>query len=204
MKKAIWDFWAGRYDRLWVQKKSLKPTREYVRGIIREEWMEGARSLLDLGCGPGELISSLGEDLRDMDITGVDFSRAMLEISKIKNPEAKHLEMAAEDLEGLDQKFDVVTCTHSLPYYRNKKRVMAKIAERLVPGGKLIIAFASGNSPYDRVALSLVKLTTGPAAYPSDMDFRDMIRGVFAIESRHVIREAIYMPTIAVYTLRRL
>ncbi|HZH92830.1 MAG TPA: hypothetical protein VFD79_01900 [Tissierellaceae bacterium] len=73
MKKAIWDFWAGRYDRLWVQKKSLKPTREYVRGIIREEWMEGARSLLDLGCGPGELISSLGEDLRDMDITGLIF-----------------------------------------------------------------------------------------------------------------------------------
>lgn len=204
MEKAIWDFWSGRYDRLWVQKKSLKPTREYVRDIIREEWRNGARRLLDLGCGPGELIRGLREDLSDMEITGVDFSKGMLKISRRKNPDVRHLLMAAENLGSLRESFDLITCTHSLPYYKNKGKVITQIAGRLEPGGKLIIAFASGNSPYDRIALSLVKLTTGPAAYPSDIDFRDMIREVFVVESRHVIRESFYMPTIAVYTLRRL
>lgn len=204
MEKTIWDFWAGRYNRLWVQKKSLRPTREYVKDIIRGEWMEGARSLLDLGCGPGELISLVGEDLKDMEITGLDFSRGMLQISSIENPNARHLQMDAEDIGDLDEKFDLVSCTHSLPYYRNKRSVIKKIAGRLKPGGKLIIAFASGDSVFDRLALSLVKLTTGPAGYPSDMEFRDMVKDIFMVEKRHVIRESFYMPTIAVYTLRRL
>ena len=204
MDKAIWDFWAKRYDRLWVQKKSLRPTREYVKDIIRKEWMEGARSLLDLGCGPGELIRTVRQELRDMAITGVDFSEGMLQVSKRTNPDSRHILMDAEDLDGLNEDYDLITCTHSLPYYRNKGKVITRIADRLKPGGKLIIAFASGDSNYDRIALSLVKLTTGPAGYPSDREFRDMVEGVFTVESRHVIRESFYMPTIAVYTLRRL
>ncbi|WP_409228094.1 class I SAM-dependent methyltransferase [Gudongella sp. SC589] len=203
MEKTIWDFWAGRYNKLWVQKKSLRPTREYVKDIIKGEWMEGARSLLDLGCGPGELIRSVREELRDMEITGLDFSKGMLQTSRRNNPYVRHLNMEAEDIGDLDEKFDLISCTHSLPYYRNKRGVIKDIAERLNPGGKLIIAFASGDTAYDKVALSLVKLTTGPASYPSDVEFRDMVRGFFLVERRHVIRESFYMPTIAVYTLRR-
>jgi SAM-dependent methyltransferase len=112
--------------------------------------------------------------------------------------------MAAENLGSLRESFDLITCTHSLPYYKNKGKVITQIAGRLEPGGKLIIAFASGNTTYDRLALSLVKLTTGPAGYPSDMEFREMVSDLFVVESRHVIRESFYMPTIAVYTLRRL
>jgi hypothetical protein len=36
------------------------------------------------------------------------------------------------------------------------------------------------------------------------MEFREMVSDLFVVESRHVIRESFYMPTIAVYTLRRL
>ena len=54
-----WDFWADRYDRLWVQKHSLGPTREYVLETLDEAVRRGEVSvcakLMDLGCGSGIL-----------------------------------------------------------------------------------------------------------------------------------------------------
>ncbi|MGM0396769.1 MAG: class I SAM-dependent DNA methyltransferase [Bacillota bacterium] len=204
MEKAIWDFWSKRYHRLWVQKKSLKPTREYVVDMIQREWNRGARDFLDLGCGPGELIHMANERIGSIDITGIDFSKGMLVVSRERNPGARHLLLEAEKLEELKESFQIISCTHSFPYYRNKKKVLEDIKEILKPDGKLIIAFASGNSLYDRMALSFVKLTTGSAYYPSDKEFREMARENFHVESMHIIRESFYMPTIAIYILRRL
>ncbi|WP_422484926.1 class I SAM-dependent DNA methyltransferase [Gudongella sp. DL1XJH-153] len=204
MKKAIWDFWAKRYHRLWVQKESLKPTREYVVDIIQQEFNFGSMSFLDIGCGPGELINLVKERIENARITGVDFSRGMLEASKKKNKEARHLLLDAENLSEIKEKYDVVACTHSFPYYRDKIKVLNEINRLVKSEGKFIIAFASANNLYDKMVMSLVKLTTGPAQYPSDEEFRDMIKGNFAVESRHIIRESFYMPTISVYVLGRI
>ena len=60
MTAKIWNFWAKRYERLWVQKYSLKPTRDYVANTISKYIKsEGITKILDLGCGPGELIRDL-------------------------------------------------------------------------------------------------------------------------------------------------
>ncbi len=204
MKKTIWDFWAKRYHKLWVQKESLKPTREYVVNLIQEECNYTSMSLLDIGCGPGELIHMVKERIKDAEITGVDFSKGMIEASKKKNKGTRHLLLDAENLSGIDEKYDVVVCTHSIPYYNDKSKVLHEINRLLKSEGKFIIAFASANNLYDKIVMSLVKLTTGPAQYPSDKEFRDMIKGVFIVESRHIIRESFYMPTISVYVLGRL
>ena len=54
MKQNIWDFWAKHYEGLWVQRVSLKPTREYVAQKVGSMIQEKAQTLLDLGCGTGE------------------------------------------------------------------------------------------------------------------------------------------------------
>ena len=48
-----------------------------------------------------------------------------------------------------------------------------------------------------------VKLTTGPASYPSDRQFKKLIDGLFEIELREEIKLKPYMPTIAVYSLKK-
>lgn len=114
----IWDYWAGRYDRLWVQKYSLKPTREYIiKALSKYKNTEGLR-VLDLGCGPGELIRDLTREFKNLDVTGLDFSERMIEISKERNPSAKHLLMDASDLNVLDEEYDIIISTHSIPYYK--------------------------------------------------------------------------------------
>lgn len=78
----IWDFWADKYDRLWVQKYSLKPTRDHIVKALSDYKNNEELKVLDLGCGPGELIRDLGREFVTIDITGIDFSEKMIEISK--------------------------------------------------------------------------------------------------------------------------
>lgn len=195
----VWDFWAKRYDKLWVQKYSLGPTREHVLSLINE----GKYKILDLGCGPGELIEGLLKKNINLDISGLDFSKAMLDISKARNPQAEHILLDVANLDELDEKFDLIISTHSLPYYKDPRKLFQDLYNLLEKEGKIIIGFASGNSLYDKFILSLVKLTTGPANYPSDEKFRKLVSPYFVVEDIKIIKEKSFMPRIAVYTLKK-
>ncbi len=199
----IWNFWADKYDKLWVQRYSLKPTRDYIVLTLSNINNNKNIKILDLGCGPGELISELSEEFNNAEITGIDFSEKMLEISNKRNPTATHLKMDASELNKLDDRYDIIICTHSLPYYKEPKDVFKQLYNLLKEDGKILVGFASGDSIYDKFILSFVKLTTGKANYPSDNEFRILISPYFNVENLKIIRKKFFMPLIAVYTLKK-
>lgn len=204
MSVKVWDFWADRYSRLWVQKVSLGPTRDYVLNEIKEIAHGRNLRLLDLGCGPGELLYELGEKCPQLELTGVDYSPRMLQVSEQRNGKAKHILLDAADLDKLETRYDIIVCTHSLPYYRDPKEVFRNLSRILTENGRIIVAFASGNSVYDKVVLSGVKLTTGKAHYPSNREFVDLVKEYFQVLKLNTLnKRAFYMPRIAVYTLSK-
>ncbi len=196
----IWDFWANKYDKLWVQKYSLRPTRDYITSLFDQE---KPLKILDLGCGPGELLAELSRLNPSLDLSGLDSSKAMLDISKKTNKRARHILMDAKDLSQLEGKYHIIISTHSLPYYKNPKKVIKDLSNLLEDDGLIYMGFASETSLYDKIALFFVKFTTGPASYPSDTRFRQMLEGVFRVEELKIIRVKKYMPKIAVYTLKK-
>jgi len=202
MSVKLWDFWADRYSRLWVQKVSLGPTRDYVLSEIKEIAQGRNMLLLDLGCGPGELLYELGENCPQLELTGVDYSPRMLQVSEQRNGKAKHILLDASDLDQLERTYDIIVCTHSLPYYRDPKEVFRNLSRILSKNGRIIVGFASGNSIYDKTVLSCVKLTTGRAHYPSNQQFVDLVKEYFLVHKLNIInKKAFFMPRIAVYTL---
>lgn len=204
MNLNIWNFWAGKYHKLWVQKYSLRPTRSYIVSTVPESLnMEETVEILDLGCGPGELINALKKRFKNFSITGIDFSNKMLEISRKRNPDAVHINMDVKDLDCIHGQYRLITCTHSLPYYKEPKKVMRELSRLLDEDGIIYMGFASADTLYDKLVLSLVKLTTGWASYPSDKMFRQMIEPYFKVEDLKIIREKFFMPRIAVYTLKK-
>lgn len=204
MASKIWDFWASRYHRLWVQKYSLKPTREYVLKLIEKHYKgKEPIEVLDLGSGPGELIEEIQKGYDGFQITGIDYSEKMLSISRTRNPKVCHICMDASDLKSVDNVVDLIICTHSFPYYRDQSRVIADMSKILKDGGRIFMVFASGNSFYDKLCLFFVKFTTGTAHYPSDREFRNMIGPNLEIDGYDVIKERFFMPRIAVYTLKK-
>lgn len=198
----IWDFWAKGYHKLWVQKYSLSPTRLKIKEMILETGEKKCQKLLDIGCGIGELLYSL-KDIDGMERFGLDFSKKMVEASKNLNADVTHYLMDVTDLSRIGERFQVITCTHSFPYYPDQMDTIKQVHTLLVEDGRAYFAFASGNCFLDKLILMFVKLTTGPAFYPSDQVFQHMIDGLFIVEKHEEIRLKPYMPTIAVYALRK-
>jgi SAM-dependent methyltransferase len=101
---------------------------------------QGARSVLDLGCGTGQLAARLAEDRV---VVGVDPSAAMLDVARRRpgGERATWVRSQARDLR-LDRRFDLVLLTgHAFQVFltdTDQRAVMAAIAGHLAAGGKFV------------------------------------------------------------------
>ncbi|MFZ7101463.1 MAG: class I SAM-dependent methyltransferase [Peptococcaceae bacterium] len=172
--EKIWDFWAGKYDSLWVQKYSLEPTRQLILNEIKcRIKKEGGQKirLLDIGCGTGQLIQDIQKEFPGRQITcrGLDKAPEMIRQACGKAiPNSVFSVGDAQNLKPLGEQYDLITCCHSFPYYPDKKETLQEFRMVLKPRGVLYLVQAAANTWYDRLILSLVKLTTSPGDYPAD------------------------------------
>lgn len=202
----IWDFWANKYEKLWVQKYSLSPTR---RDIIKEikKILEPNKTynILDMGCGTGQLIVDMQQEFKDYNIkyTGVDISSKMIEIAKSNGAQATYYNCSVEEFSTSDKYFDIIISSHSFPYYPNKDGVIMKFHSILKDTGSLFLAQASANSTYDNISMFFVKFTTGSAKYLSIEKIQTIIKDRFVMLNIHKIKEKGYMPTICLFVLTK-
>ena len=205
----IWDFWSRHYERLWVQKWSLKPTREAVMADLKRLYQENAVfTLLDAGCGVGELLEEIHAAFPKARIYGLDYSAGMTKKARKRVPEGFICHQAVEELEAIKQTgfpevFDLILCTHSFPYYKDQERVLQLFHQRLASGGRLFLAFASASTFYDRRIMPLVKLTTGNASYPPVAKLRRMAADLFVTEKEENAAKHFWMPTLLFTIMRK-
>lgn len=202
--KFLWDFWSKYYDKLWVQKYSLKPTRRCVLDMInRNTNSRSGLKLLDVGCGIGELLRDLRScsNERFESLFGVDYSKSMIERA-IKMGDGIGYEcMDSSHVKNRFSGLDIIVCTHSFPYYEDQREALAGFHSCLKEGGDLMLAQASENSIYDKLALFFVKFTTGKASYPSSKKIHSLSDGIFEVKEEILIRERFFMPSIILFHL---
>ncbi|TCD01666.1 class I SAM-dependent DNA methyltransferase [Pedobacter psychroterrae] len=94
-------------------------------------------SILDIACGPGNIVKYLLDRKPDYDILGIDLSSKMLSLALINNPKAKFELMDCRDIDQIEQKFDGITCGFCLPYLTGEEAadLIANTAGLLKPGG---------------------------------------------------------------------
>jgi len=101
---------------------------------------EDARSILDLGCGTGQLAARLSEGRQ---VVGVDPAAAMLEIAR-QRPGGEHVTWVEADARRvrLERRFDLVVLTgHAFQVFltgEDQRAVLSTIAEHLAPEGRFI------------------------------------------------------------------
>ena len=97
-------------------------------------------TILDLGCGTGEVIQAIIQETPDKKMYGIDISENMAQKAKEKMKNNASINVGdSEHLPYEDEMFDVVYCNDSFHHYPNPKTVMAEVSRVLKPRGTFII-----------------------------------------------------------------
>jgi demethylmenaquinone methyltransferase/2-methoxy-6-polyprenyl-1,4-benzoquinol methylase len=134
---------APHYD-LVNDLQSLGLHRRWKRRLIQMAQFHSGDHALDLCCGTGDISFALAKC--GAEVTGLDFSKAMLAVAetrlgnssaKIQNP--KFLHGDAQQLPFADESFDVVTVSYglrNLASWETGLREMVRVAR---PGGRVLV-----------------------------------------------------------------
>ena len=100
--------------------------------------------LLDLGCGAGEPFARFFID-RGWKVTGVDFSKGMLELASTYVPEMETIQADMCEVEFEPNQFEAITAIYSLFHVSSKEHatLFDKIYRWLRPKGKALFTYAT-------------------------------------------------------------
>lgn len=104
----------------------------------------------DVGCGPGRIAALMAD--HDLDVVGVDISRAMLAIARTAHP---HIEFEEGQIDALSIETGVLAgavCWYSIIHTPPDRldEAFEEMARVLIPGGYLLLAFQTEGEPVHR------------------------------------------------------
>lgn len=104
---------------------------------------QGARDVLDLGCGTGLELDALFARQPDLRVTGIDLTQAMLDALRAKHP-VRALRLLCADYFAVDfgrAAFDAAVSFESLHHFpaERKRALYRRVCEALRPGGVFLL-----------------------------------------------------------------
>jgi CTP:molybdopterin cytidylyltransferase MocA/ubiquinone/menaquinone biosynthesis C-methylase UbiE len=124
----------------------VDPARQRFVADLMGRLADGAK-VLDLGCGPG--VPSTKQLAERFAVTGVDISRAQLELARRNVPTATFIEADIASVAFPDGMFDAVTAFYSIIHLPRAELAptLAKVVRWLKPGGLFLAALSSADNP---------------------------------------------------------
>lgn len=165
-KKDSWN--AALYD------DSHSFVSKYGAGPLALLDPQDGESILDLGCGTGDIAKQLHEI--GAHITAVDNSPSMIEMAKSKYPE---IDFAVKDATELDYKedFDAVFSNATLHWVRPPEKALDGIFRSLKPGGRFVAEFG-GKDNVKIITDEIRRQLKRKAAGLKESDFRWYFPGI--------------------------
>lgn len=117
---------------------------KYGEGILSYLQSKTHETILDLGCGTGDLTKQIYNT--GAKVIGVDNSGEMIEQAKTKFPQIEFFQMDAKALK-LDVAFDAIFSNAVLHWIPEKEIVIKNMYSVLKPGGRIVLEFGGkGNN----------------------------------------------------------
>jgi len=172
----------------------------------RELTLEVLRNLppgkvLDVGCGPGVLVSGLLE--QGHEVWGVDFAPAMIEQCRAAfkgEPRAHFAVGAIEALDFDDDSFDAITCLGVVEYLDDDRAALRELHRVLRPGGLAVITCPHYWAPWrrwDALYWRLVQplrslLGRAPYSLVSHREYRESAYRALLVEQGFTVEDVAY------------
>ncbi len=105
------------------------------------------RSVLDIGCGPGNVIRHIIQTDVSMKVTGIDFSKEMIRVANENCPGADLQVMDCRDVSSVDGKFGGIVCSFCIPYLTTDEtsKLVSDISKKIVDGGAFYLSGLLGD-----------------------------------------------------------
>ena len=140
----IKERYLASYKKFGVGPKALRfrsRVAQEVRflNLVADVDIEG-KSVLDIGCGFGDIIPFISAKAKHFEYTGIDFSKNMLEMAKRKNfPKAKMVYMDAQDMDFKENSFDYIVTTFVLCSIPDPVKALKEMQRVIKKEGKIIM-----------------------------------------------------------------
>jgi len=104
-------------------------------------------SILEIGCGPGNITKYLLTKNPDLKIKGIDISENMIDLARKNNPSAEFEIMDTRKIHRINDKFDAIVCGFCIPYLSQSDclKLITDCKNLLNDSGILYLSFVAGN-----------------------------------------------------------
>jgi ubiquinone/menaquinone biosynthesis C-methylase UbiE len=124
---GFWNVTAAPYD------EGIGPvTSQTIRPMLAHLNLKKGDRLLDIACGPGYVTNAA----KDLNVTGVDFSEAMIALAKKTYPGSDFQVGNAEDLSFDDNSFDGACCSFGILHFANPDDAAREAHRVCKPGAR--------------------------------------------------------------------
>lgn len=155
---------------------------DYTLAFVLDRLPSGARSVLEVGCGEGELAKRLAD--KGLQVLAIDSEEDCVAATRSNGVDAVRLEWPAE----VDRTFDAVLFTRSLHHIHDLDGGVAAAANALNPGGRIIVEdFRSegGSARSTAWFCSLVKLLHEADAFRPAFDLEATLAKTETVDHEH-------------------
>lgn len=152
------DKWSKTYDHgIWKKYFDAGYTK-----VLRAVKIKDGSTILDLGCGTGDLAYKINKYSKKSKIIGLDLSEAMLDVAKFKRgKEDKNIIFQKGNSESLpfqDDYFDYIFCLNSFHHYANYKKALQEIHRVLKNDGFFILLDPITDNPIRKLWSFILKI----------------------------------------------
>jgi 2-polyprenyl-3-methyl-5-hydroxy-6-metoxy-1,4-benzoquinol methylase len=116
--------------------------------LICNAVIKNKATILEIGCGPGNITKYLLSKRPDFNIFGIDIAPNMIELAKINNPKANFAVMDSRNISEIETKYDAIVCGFCLPYLSetDSQKLIFEANYLLNDSGFLYLSFVEGDS----------------------------------------------------------
>ncbi|MGB3949281.1 MAG: class I SAM-dependent methyltransferase [Bacteroidia bacterium] len=105
-------------------------------------------SILEIGCGPGNITKYLIKMRPDFEILGLDIAPNMVALAQENNPSARFKVMDCREIHQLNSKYDGIVIGFCVPYLSETDvaKLLSDCSNLLNPDGSIYLSFVEGES----------------------------------------------------------
>lgn len=118
-------------------------------------------SIIDLGCGTGELTSMLASKLPGSKVLGIDSSAEMLkEVDKYKKDNLSFSQTGVDEIINSGKSWDIVFSNAAIQWVENHTKLIPALIKLVRPGGQMAIQLPSNHNHFTHAAIKTIAHTS--------------------------------------------